>query len=166
MAFGAPTCPACSVAGLCKEDLNNVGGADADRLMAIQLELRKTSRVQMATFSTALLSVLGTLSFMMINFKTDLGLISTDSIFWILALAFGPMFVLMTFMMRLKNQATFLLRERDAIIRDRHVKLAHEPRDGYHIHENVRGSYRTSSHDPRTITYTPWYHDAMVYILQ
>jgi hypothetical protein len=132
MVCGAPTCPACSVAGLCKADLDKLGGADADRLEAIQRELKKANRVAMATFCATLLSILGTLGFIMINFQSHLGLISSDSIFWLLALAFGPMFVMMPFMIRFKDQAMALIRERDAIIRERHIKLAHVPRDGYY----------------------------------
>ncbi len=148
MVCGAPTCTACSVAGLCKADLDKLGGADAERLVAIQRELRKAKRVSMATFCVGFLSFFVTFGFIMINFRSHLGLISSDSIFWLLALAFSPLFVLLTFQMRLKNQATVLIRERDGILRERHAKLAHEPRDGYYSKSGFHTFTCSSCHGP------------------
>ncbi len=132
MVCGAPTCPACSVAGFCKADLEKVGGVRADRFVEIDRGLRKVRSVSMAAFCIAFLSIMGTLGFIMINFQSHLGLISFDSIFWLLALAFGPMCVLLPFMIVYKDKATVMVRERDGIIRELHTKLAHIPRDGYY----------------------------------
>lgn len=145
MVCGAPTCPGCSVAGLCKADIDKLWSRGGETLLEIDRNIKKMKR---ATWIAALPAIGWGFAVILLFFyeiDSDFPMyLSADNAVLSITLLMSPTFVLMWMELRSKNKASASILARDSIIRDMRIALEHEPRTGSGTRGGVPITYTCS----------------------